>query len=868
MSLLFFDCVLRRTILVHESFARAHTLSRSSSTFSRDCAYQQQDASTGSDAQRGRFVPRNHTPSAEAALASETVALNSDNFGLDFQSPVRTSTRNADLPKPKSERNEKNSKAPLISVSNDPLGGTSTTAATPLSQPKKANTLSSTSRESLLSTLSPDLRTQIECGLLFNNDLFSRMMSSGAFELWEQKALASLIEDEIDRNKPASHTSVRVLVRQRNLLANAGITRMNIPSGNNAPSAVHDLSLRKSHESPLITEELLLLRKWEVTNEKKLQLLRKQRLLSGADRARKRSLEVLQCQLAERRKILRAVVPPDASRRREIDSSINSSPTDPVRITASDLSTFITLGPVSLPYILHHQLARDVLDRLNQACFLFGKRNASRLMETYQWTCPQNMDLQIFFYSFNFFDPKHPDVYNIRVRSFRRLRLFRNQYAHGSAEMSVAGLINVMKSLRTIAMLLQSQDLMTVSKEYRALLEDFIAIQSPYSTRVAARAQRGIEHVKNTFKAKSKKSNTAARESQDDILAISANQHISPKVLKEATQIKDAWKTTEHDLAMYSARKLRRYVGESQIRHTLDLMGENPRRVLDAVHSEYAEKDGQATLATDSSEVDAIFASFERKLSEVLTTNLADETTDNQILAAALKNDTGPSSSKTLVDLLSTPSLQENPYLYHIYGPSEAAIPTGTRISSIVSRKHKYAPVSTGIKLTSWQRLKQQLEGNTKTTESTGDGWAAPLKQVMLSSNPAPTPSTGPSLSHSFSPSMDTGCTVWRRPQIRRAGRANRRPSLRVASRNETLQDAREHRRRVRQIRLEPTRSPTPDTKPAGSPGPPSFQAAPPDIVKSDEGSRTPTRRVTQQKPPLFSFEPSDVCVDYTGAKR
>ena len=476
--------------------------------------------------------------------------------------------------------------------------------------------LSPAAREDILSKLSPTLQLQIKNGVLTDMIKFPMVVRREKPDRWLLETLASLIEFELEWPKKTKHSHADHRLRRQKLSTNADVVRKLLSTTFDEPVKNDDVDGYDNQTK----SQLRVVKKWRRYHQARLKFLTRSQTLSRAESMRKMQIEAVIREAGKRIKILRSRALAQVSQKDKNDPCDALLNPDPIRAAFSDLETLVMLRPVSLPDSLQHQLSRELLDSLNEACFVFGQREASSLMQDNHWSSPEVIDLPVFLFSLSLY-PRLFHHFVAHDKVFARLRSFRNHYAHGSGSMSIDDITLTLDDVDAVAKLLQSPGVTIKNSEYRTLLADFKVSQMEHINRVSSLALQIIYELKCISEAGLQRVNINLQGPQGNDRA-AAEQGVIQQVENKAAKFKEAWEDALRDLAQHTAQKLALSVGEAQLRRLLRVMGPGASAVLSKIQKEYTPSQNRDS---DKVDVERILKSLERKLTHSLITTTTGE---------------------------------------------------------------------------------------------------------------------------------------------------------------------------------------------------------------------------------------------------
>lgn len=437
----------------------------------------------------------------------------------------------------------------------------------------------------VLRGLSSELQQAIQNGILYDEIRFPRFMLKELPrpEIWE--SLTALIAHELRQQRPKG---IKHKIRRKRLLANAAWFR-------------HEYSktYHARQGTAAVRARLRLMLRWRINHVLQLKIYQRAGNKSIGAQQRARHLRTVIKETTKSIKHLQSrIVSGHSGGEDETDMSGPA-------VGELETETYPKLRPASLPDTLLYQLSRELLDSLNEAAFDFGQREASDTMQRHHWTTPESIDLPIFVSSFHLY----PDLFHRFVEYeevLRRLREFRNQYAHGSVGMTAGDVSLVLDDLAAAARLFQSSDLSAKVEQYHNLLAEFATAH----TKHLKRAFRLIRSVRKGSDGGPKETSTVPK----DFEPISTSATMQ-SMASEAAHIKEAWTHAQQSLLEVDTRKINKFVGESQIRRIIKYMGRNAAAVLSEIQKDQCASREDSEDATDNQSI--------RKITEVLRRELA-----------------------------------------------------------------------------------------------------------------------------------------------------------------------------------------------------------------------------------------------------
>jgi hypothetical protein len=474
---------------------------------------------------------------------------------------------------------------------------------------RKEASLSPAMRDRLVSDLPSHFRSLVNQHILADEARFGPLIRKKKPERWVCESLASLIQFELDKPRGVTN-SVQNRKRRRKLMANATLIQ-------NQLSDTHDKEIAVNGYDNHAKKQLKLVRRWRNHHLLKLQRLRRLLDPSVTSRGRMTQLETVIREADKRLQMLQSTNSANVSKLDGADHDATLLHPDPLQDPFGDLEALIVLKPVSLPDRLHHQLSRDLLDSLNEACFVYGQSQDPLFMQKHHWNSPESIDLPVFLFSMM----NHLELFDRFIaheKAFHRLREFRNRYAHGAEITPVDEIIMLMHDINAVARLLQSSSVTTKVNDYRSLLIEFKVNQTKFSKEACSIAQEAMRKLKAIAEAEMQKCHVEAQKTPGEVQAgmIAAEEAVRQMIVRHAADIKQTWQDTERSLALHAGHKLSRYAVKAQIRRLIDTVGPGASSLLFKIYKEQTQSNGDITQAVG---VNDSLRLLERKLSHGLT---------------------------------------------------------------------------------------------------------------------------------------------------------------------------------------------------------------------------------------------------------
>jgi hypothetical protein len=455
-------------------------------------------------------------------------------------------------------------------------------------------------QKELLSKLSPALRLRVRNGCLYSRSEFPRDVSleQPRSEMWE--ALTSLIKDELTRPRRKSESQRLYEERRQTLLANAEwIRRESVKTSSQCRSN------RLEKES---LAKLSLMKRWRTYHTSRLKIYQRSRDTSMGTKRRIRQLQATVEETTRGIQHLRSVLgyrhPETEDENRMAEGAAEDSTQVPPKPQIS-----LRLKPASLSGSMLSHLSRDLLDSLNEAAFTFGHQEASAMMQKYDWTAPETIDLPIFVSSFHLY----PNLIRRFVGyggAFGRLREFRNHHAHGSGSATIGDILLALDDVVAAAQFFRSPELAAKAKQYQKLLKEFTTTQN----KNMKRAYGIIQPFKAKLKARLEGTKTRLKDVDPASDSVAMQSMVS-----EAAGIQEAWTHTEQSLLQLNASRITRMVGEAQIRRIVKQMGPDASIVLSIIQKQQVASSNDASTHPG---IEEILNSLDAKLSHLDNQNL------------------------------------------------------------------------------------------------------------------------------------------------------------------------------------------------------------------------------------------------------
>ena len=471
---------------------------------------------------------------------------------------------------------------------------------------QKAN-LSTAARDRLLSSLPSRLKNLVKKNVLADETAFDTLIHQERPERWVCDVLASLIQFELDKPR-----SLRIKIQQRNrrrsLQANAMLLQEHLRDDGSIRAEASAYNNRTE-------KQLKLLQRMRDHYFEKLQRLRQLSSPSVTSRVRQMQLEDLVREADRRLQMLQARPSLSAPRLGGDGQHATVPYQSSSRETLRGLQALILPKSASLPARIQHQLSRDLLDSLNEACFDFGQSQDPAFMQKNDWTCPESIDLPVFLFSMT----NHLELFERFAAyepCFGRLRSFRNRYAHGVEATPLDEIIALMSDFEKAAELLQSSSLSTKIKDYRSLLMRFRTEWATSREAAYTIAQEQVTQLESVARAKVQQFQSAPKTEKGEahVDPVAADGIVQQMTARHAADIRKAWEDTERNLALHAGQQLSRYAVEAQIRRLAETVGSVANSVLSNLSKEHAQTEEGATHDVG---VRDILRSLERNLSHV-----------------------------------------------------------------------------------------------------------------------------------------------------------------------------------------------------------------------------------------------------------